>query len=110
MAPGAGAPLRRNVFAGHKDYLGPISATPLKNVEELLGMARVGATDVVFDLGCNDGRIPIVAAKKFGARGVGIEIDAGAVRKAKRMVGMRNAAPVVRLADVGGYVDDLETR
>ena len=41
----------------------------------MLDLAHVTAADVVFDLGSGDGRIPITAAKKFGARGVGIEID-----------------------------------
>lgn len=49
-------------------------------------MAGVSADDVVFDLGCNDGRVCITAAREHGARGVGIEIDAGAVNKAKRLV------------------------
>lgn len=73
-------------FASNKDYLGPISATPQKMVEEMLRMAGVSADDVVFDLGCNDGRVCITAAREHGARGVGIEIDAGAVNKAKRLV------------------------
>src|ERR1043165_3777228 len=41
----------------------------------MLTMARVGASDVVYDLGCGDGRVVIMAAQKFGARGVGIDID-----------------------------------
>ena len=41
----------------------------------MLTLADVTANDVVYDLGSGDGRIPITAAKKFGARGVGIEID-----------------------------------
>ena len=38
-------------------------------------MANVTSSDVVYDLGCGDGRIPIMAAQKYGARGVGIDID-----------------------------------
>lgn len=41
----------------------------------MLDLAGVGKGDVVFDLGCGDGRIPITAAKRFGARGVGVDID-----------------------------------
>ena len=41
----------------------------------MLAMARVTARDVVYDLGCGDGRIPITAAQKYGARGIGIDID-----------------------------------
>ena len=49
--------------------------TPQSAVEAMLELAHVTANDVVYDLGSGDGRIPITAAKKYGARGVGIEID-----------------------------------
>ena len=41
----------------------------------MLQLAGVTAEDVVYDLGSGDGRIPIIAAQKYGARGLGIEID-----------------------------------
>jgi len=44
-------------------------------VTAMLKMAKVGKNDVVYDLGCGDGRIVIAAARQFGARGVGIDID-----------------------------------
>jgi hypothetical protein len=49
--------------------------TPQSVVEAMLALAHVTAADVVYDLGSGDGRIPITAATKYGARGVGIEID-----------------------------------
>ena len=49
--------------------------TPQKVVEEMLEMAKVTKDDTVYDLGCGDGRFVITAAKKYGARGVGIDID-----------------------------------
>jgi SAM-dependent methyltransferase len=49
--------------------------TPEKVVEKMLELAKVGKDDVVYDLGCGDGRIVITAAKKYGARGVGVDID-----------------------------------
>jgi len=49
--------------------------TPEEVVEEMLRLAKVGKDDVVYDLGCGDGRIVITAAKKYGARGVGVDID-----------------------------------
>ncbi len=49
--------------------------TPQDVVEEMLNRAGVTKDDVVYDLGCGDGRFVITAAKKFGARGVGIDID-----------------------------------
>jgi precorrin-6B methylase 2 len=54
--------------------------TPDNVVDAMLELAHVTAADVVFDLGSGDGRIPIAAAKKYGARGVGIEIDDQLVR------------------------------
>jgi SAM-dependent methyltransferase len=49
--------------------------TPQHVVEAMLALARVTSVDTVYDLGSGDGRIPITAATKYGARGVGIEID-----------------------------------
>jgi len=49
--------------------------TPEEIVDTMMKMAAVTAKDVVYDLGCGDGRIVIAAAQKFGARGVGIELD-----------------------------------
>ena len=57
--------------------------TPDARVKKMLELAKVGPGDVVYDLGCGDGRIPIAAARDFGARGVGIEIDAKLVREAQ---------------------------
>ena len=55
-------------------------ATPQNVVEEMLALAGVTSADVVYDLGSGDGRIPITAAQKYGARGVGIEIDQSLIR------------------------------
>src|SRR3546814_5214793 len=49
--------------------------TPQRVVHQMLELARVGPADVVYDLGSGDGRIPITAARHYGARGVGIDID-----------------------------------
>ena len=54
--------------------LAPYVATPADVVERMLDLAQVTTGDVVYDLGCGDGRIPIAAAKR-GARGVGIDLD-----------------------------------
>jgi cyclopropane fatty-acyl-phospholipid synthase-like methyltransferase len=50
-------------------------ASPQNVVDAMLELAHVTAADVVYDLGSGDGRIPITAAERYGARGVGIEID-----------------------------------
>jgi SAM-dependent methyltransferase len=53
----------------------PYVPTPQIVVNEMLRMADVTANDLVIDLGSGDGRIPITAAKKFGARAIGVELD-----------------------------------
>ena len=53
----------------------PFVTTPPEVVDRMLAMARTGAGDLVVDLGSGDGRIVIAAAAKFGARGLGLELD-----------------------------------
>ncbi|HTO51450.1 MAG TPA: methyltransferase domain-containing protein [Burkholderiales bacterium] len=53
----------------------PYVPTKQEVVEEMLRMAGVKPGDVVYDLGCGDGRIVITAAQKFGARGIGVDIN-----------------------------------
>jgi SAM-dependent methyltransferase len=55
--------------------LAPYVPTPQDVVERMLELAEVKQGDVVYDLGCGDGRLVITAAKKYGARGVGVDID-----------------------------------
>jgi len=61
----------------------PYVPTPDEVVAEMLKMANVGKNDVLYDLGCGDGRIVITAAKKFGCRGVGIDIDPVRIRESR---------------------------
>lgn len=58
--------------------------TPQVVVEKMLELAKVTEDDVVYDLGSGDGRIVIMAAKKFGTRGVGVEIRPDLIEKAKQ--------------------------
>ena len=58
--------------------------TPDDVVDEMCKMAKVGKNDIVYDLGCGDGRMVITAVKKFGAkRGVGIDLDPKLVKECK---------------------------
>lgn len=57
--------------------------TPHEIVERMLDVAKVRAGDVVYDLGCGDGRMVIAAAKKFGTRGVGVDLDPARIREAR---------------------------
>ncbi|BDA73048.1 hypothetical protein CAL7716_072140 [Calothrix sp. PCC 7716] len=56
--------------------------TPPEVVDKMLEMAKVGKNDILFDLGSGDGRIPITAAKRFGTRGTGIDIDPERIKEA----------------------------
>lgn len=58
-------------------------ATPHDIVDRMLYEAKVRTGDVVYDLGCGDGRMVIAAAKKFGTRGVGIDLDPARIREAR---------------------------
>ena len=62
----------------------PFVATPPDVVGRMLTLAGVTQKDVVYDLGCGDGRIVIAAARTFGARGVGVDIDPMRVAEARR--------------------------
>src|SRR5262245_40887738 len=55
--------------------LAPYVPTPQDVVDRMLKLAGVTSKDYVIDLGCGDGRIPVSAAKQYGARGLGVDID-----------------------------------
>jgi cyclopropane fatty-acyl-phospholipid synthase-like methyltransferase len=61
----------------------PFVSTPMEVVDRMLEMAEVKKGDLIYDLGSGDGRIVIRAAKKYGARGVGIEMDSWLVAAAR---------------------------
>ena len=55
--------------------LAPFVPTPCEVVDAMLRLAEVNKDDIVYDLGCGDGRIVIAAAQKYGAQGVGVDIE-----------------------------------
>ncbi len=65
-------------------------------VEAMLALAKVTKNDLVYDLGCGDGRIVVTAAKKYGARGVGIDIDPQRIREANENARKSGVADRVR--------------
>ncbi|MGE5522974.1 MAG: SAM-dependent methyltransferase [Rhodospirillaceae bacterium] len=78
-----------------------LSSTPL-NVDEMLRLAAVTPSDTVYDLGSGDGRVIIAAARDYGARGVGVELDAKLVAESAenaRRAGVADRASF-RQADV----------
>jgi len=66
-------------------------------VDKMLEMAKITAKDVVYDLGCGDGRILVTAAKKFGAKGVGIDIDPERVKESLANIAKAKVEKLVQI-------------
>lgn len=81
--------------------------TPQLIVEDLLRMAGVNRNDIVYDLGCGDGRFVITAAKKYGARGVGIDIDPARIRESNRNARAAGVADRVQFVEADLFKIDI---
>ncbi|MDQ3812105.1 MAG: class I SAM-dependent methyltransferase, partial [Chloroflexota bacterium] len=81
--------------------------TPQEVVDAMLKMANVTANDVVYDLGSGDGRIPITAAQKFGARAVGIDIDPQRIKEANENLAKANVGDKVKFLNQDLFETDL---
>ena len=86
-----------------------IHFTPTRHkiADAMLQLAAVGPADVVYDLGSGDGRIPIIAAQKYGARGVGIELDPRLVELSWRTANEAEVASRVRFIVGDLFTADL---
>jgi SAM-dependent methyltransferase len=88
----------------------PFMVTPLEIIDEMLGLARVGPDDIVYDLGSGDGRIAISAVKDFGARrAVGIEIDGGLVAKSRHYAEQEGVADRVTFVEQDFFQADFSS-
>jgi SAM-dependent methyltransferase len=96
------APLQAAFAQNGSDVDVPYVTTPQNVVDAMLDLARVGPADRLIDLGAGDGRIVITAARRWGTRGTGIEIDPQLVTVAR---GNARRAGVEALADF--VVDDI---
>jgi SAM-dependent methyltransferase len=85
----------------------PFTATPQPIVESMLQLARVGPDDVVFDLGSGDGRMPIIAAQTYHARGVGIELVPELVERSRRIAQDGEVSDRVRFVEGDLFDADL---
>jgi SAM-dependent methyltransferase len=77
-------------------------------VDAMLTLADVKKTDVVYDLGCGDGRIVITAAKKYGARGVGIDIDPQRIAEARENAKKAGVEHLVRFEENDLFLADIK--
>ena len=87
--------------------LAPYVASPEMIVEEMLRLADVGKEDVVYDLGSGDGRIVIMAASMYGARGIGFELDGDLVRLANENARRAGVAHLVEFRQQDVLTVDL---
>jgi SAM-dependent methyltransferase len=81
--------------------------TPQDIVEVMLQMAMVNENDLVYDLGCGDGRFVITAAKKFGARGVGVDIDPKRIQESTENAQKEGVMDRVKFVEADLYKTDL---
>jgi SAM-dependent methyltransferase len=85
----------------------PYVPTPEEVVDAMLKLAGVKNTDTVYDLGCGDGRIVITAAKTYGARGVGIDIDPERISEANENAKKAGVTNRVRFIEKDLYEADI---
>ncbi len=81
--------------------------TPYDLVSKMLQMANVKKTDVVYDLGCGDARMLVLAAQKYGCRGVGYEIDPEMVRASLSNVARNHVEKLVKIIQADIFTVDL---
>lgn len=84
--------------------------TPQAVVDAMLKMANVTKDDVVYDLGCGDGRIVITAAKQFGARGVGIDIDPQRIKESNANAVTAGVTDKVKFMNADIFADSTSLR
>ncbi|MGG6267812.1 SAM-dependent methyltransferase [Leptolyngbya sp. AN03gr2] len=85
----------------------PYVPTPEPVVDAMLKVAKVGKNDVLLDLGSGDGRIPITAAKRFGTRGFGVDIDPERIKEANANAKKEGVTDLVQFAQQDLFKTDL---
>ena len=97
LNPPTVSPAQQSIPGRSADQLAPFDPTPQEVVERLLVLAGVRKGDTVYDLGSGDGRVVIAAAKKFGVKAVGFEIDPGLVKLARENVRKQGVEKLVEI-------------
>lgn len=85
----------------------PYVPTPTEVVDAMLKVAKVGKDDVLYDLGSGDGRIPITAAKRFGTRGLGVDIDPERIKEANANAQKEGVSDRVKFVQQDLFQTDL---
>ncbi len=85
----------------------PFVSTPQDVVDKMLQLAKLKNNDLVYDLGCGDGRIPITAAKKYGCKAVGYDLDLERVKESLENVKKNNVEHLVTIEQKNIFTLDL---
>lgn len=85
----------------------PFVPSPMLVVERMLQLAEVKQGDILYDLGSGDGRIVIAAAKKFGVRGVGVDLNPTLVEQARRKAAEEGVSHLVEFRAADGLTVDI---
>ncbi|MBN2317710.1 MAG: 50S ribosomal protein L11 methyltransferase [Acidobacteria bacterium] len=81
--------------------------TPYDLVSEMLRLAQVKKDDLVVDLGCGDARMLVLAAQKYGSRGIGYEIDPDMVRVSRENIEKNNVGDLVKIIQADIFTVDI---
>ena len=101
-----------SLFAQEKkdeSKLAPFVPTPMEVVEAMLELGQVKKSDMVFDIGCGDGRIVVAAAEIYGAKGVGVDYDPERVKEAKARVKEHGVGDMVTILHKDALTVDLSS-
>lgn len=85
----------------------PFVTTPEPVVEQMLRIADVGKDDVLYDLGCGDGRIVVTAARQFGTCGVGIDVNPQRIKESNERAEQAGVSHLVKFTEENIFDADL---
>jgi tRNA A58 N-methylase Trm61 len=88
-------------------YIAPYVSTPLSVVRQMLVLSELRPGELIYDLGSGDGRVVIMAAQEFGARGVGVELREDLVKRAIERVSELNISNKVKIVQSDMFNVDL---
>lgn len=82
--------------------------TPMPVVEKMLEVAQIKKGDILYDLGCGDGRIVVTAAKKYGIKAIGVDIDPQRIKEATENVKTNGVEKLVTIKEADIFADDFD--